>query len=153
MELRQAMVGDASAIRDLTREAYAKWIPKIGREPKPMGADYDAAVRNHRIDLLYVGGALAALIETIDQGDQLLIENLAVSPAHQRRGLGSKLVAHAEELAAALGRNRIWLYTNRLFEGNVALYRRLGYGVDSEEDIGGGVVRTNMSKALASRPS
>jgi len=149
--LRQAVAADASAVRALTREAYAKWVPRIGREPKPMAADYEAAVRNHRIDLLYVDGALAALIETIDQGHRLLIENLAVSPAHQRRGLGSKLVAHAEEIAAALGHDEVWLYTNRRFEGNVELYSRLGYRIDSEEPIDGGMLRTNMSKRIAPR--
>jgi GNAT superfamily N-acetyltransferase len=149
IEHRLATAEDAPAIRHLTREAYAKWVPKIGREPKPMGADYDAAVRNHRIDLLYVDGALAALIETVDEGDQLLIMNLAVSPAYQRRGFGSRLMAHAEQVAASLGRNRIWLYTNRRFEGNVELYSRLGYRVDSEEEIAGGLVRTNMSKTVA----
>ena len=43
---------DASAVRELTRTAYAKWVPVIGREPKPMGADYDRAVRDHIVDLL-----------------------------------------------------------------------------------------------------
>ena len=146
--LRRAVAEDASAVRALTREAYGKWVPLIGREPKPMAADYDAAVRNHRVDLLYVDGALAALIETIDQGDRLLIENLAVSPAHQRRGLGSRLVAHAETIAAELGYDEVRLYTNRRFEGNVELYSRLGYRIDSEEPIDGGMLRTNMSKRL-----
>ncbi len=150
VELRRAEATDAPAIHHLTRAAYSKWIPRIGREPKPMGADYAAAVRDHRIDLLYIGGTLAALIEIIDQGDQLLIENLAVSPAYQRRGLGSRLMAHAEEVAASLGYDKIWLYTNRRFDGNVELYSRLGYRVDNEEDVGGGVIRTNMSKSVAS---
>ena len=51
-------MADASAIRALTREAYAKWVPVIGREPKPMMADYAEAVQKHRIDLLYLDGEL-----------------------------------------------------------------------------------------------
>ena len=58
--LRTAAPADAAAIRDLTRAAYAKWVPVIGREPKPMGPDYEAAVREHRFDLLHVAGELAA---------------------------------------------------------------------------------------------
>ena len=99
-------------------------------------------------DLLSVDGALAALIETIDQGDRLLVENVAVSPAFQRRGLGSALMAHAEEIARSLGHERIWLYTNKLFAGNVELYLSLGYGVDCEEVLGDGTVRVDMSKML-----
>ncbi len=76
-------------------------MPLIGREPKPMTADYEAALRDHRIDLLYADGTFAGLIETIPGADHLLIENVAVSPAFQDRGLGRRLVAHAEALAAA----------------------------------------------------
>ncbi|WP_372786560.1 GNAT family N-acetyltransferase [Phenylobacterium sp.] len=148
MELRQAGPADAAAIRRLTREAYAKWVPVIGREPRPMGADYDAAVRDHRFDLLYLDGVLVALIETIDEGDQLLIENVAVSPGFQGRGLGSKLMAHADGLARSLGYRRIRLYTNKRFTENVTLYLRLGYAIDGEEDVGDGAIRLDMSKIL-----
>lgn len=145
--LRTAVPDDATAIRDLTRAAYAKWVPLIGREPKPMLADYEAAVRAHRFDLLYVAGELAALIETIDEGDRLLVENVAVSPAHQGQGLGTRLMAQAELVAHGLGYSRIRLYTNQRFEENITLYRRLGYGVDGEEPVGD-AVRVNMSKGL-----
>ncbi len=147
MELRRAVAADAAAIRELTREAYAKWVPVIGREPKPMTADYAEALRKNRFDLLFAEGKLAALIETIAQEDCLLIENVAVSPPWQRRGLGRKLIAHAEGLAASLGYGEIRLYTNKLFAENLALYRKLGYRVDSEEPFRGGW-RVNMSKPV-----
>jgi ribosomal protein S18 acetylase RimI-like enzyme len=147
MELRQAMAADAPAIRELTREAYAKWVPVIGREPKPMTADYAAAVRKHRFDLLHVEGKLAALIETIAEGDHLLIENVAVSPSFQGRGLGRKLMAHADQIAMSLGFGEIRLYTNKLFAENVQLYSRLGYRVDREEELSDGIA-VHMSKPV-----
>ncbi|WP_246731819.1 GNAT family N-acetyltransferase [Methylocapsa sp. S129] len=147
LELRRAIAADAASIRKLTREAYAKWIPIIGREPQPMTADYDEAVRKHRFDLLYIEGKLAALIETIPKADHLLIENVAVSPSFQRRGFGRKLMAHAEEAARASGFRETRLYTNKLFAGNVRLYERLGYRVDREEEFKGGVA-VHMSKSL-----
>jgi GNAT superfamily N-acetyltransferase len=146
--LRRGRAADAAAIRSLTRAAYAKWIPVVGREPKPMSADYDAAMLVHRFDLLHVDGELAALIETVDEGDRLLIENVAVAPGFQGRGLGRRLLAHAETVAADLGYRRIRLYTNQRFTENLQLYARLGYRVDSEDPIDGGLVRVNMSKAL-----
>jgi len=148
-ELRQAGPEDAAEIRRLTREAYRRWVPVIGREPKPMGADYDAAVLSHRFDLLYLDGALAALIETVDEGDRLLIENLAVAPALQGRGLGSRLVRHAEDIARARGCRSVHLYTNQKFLENIALYLKLGYAVDGEEVVSPGTVRVDMSKTLA----
>ncbi|MBV8794861.1 MAG: GNAT family N-acetyltransferase, partial [Hyphomicrobiales bacterium] len=80
VEIRPAVLEDAAGIRALTRAAYAKWVPLIGREPLPMQADYERAVVEHTIDLLNVDGALAGLIETMLQPDHLWIENIAVAP-------------------------------------------------------------------------
>jgi GNAT superfamily N-acetyltransferase len=146
-EMRQAVAGDAAAIRALTRAAYAKWVPVIGREPLPMVADYEAAAAKHRFDLLYVDGVLAALIETIAKEDHLLIENVAVDPAFQKRGLGRKLMAHAEMVAAQAGYGMLRLYTNKSFAENVTLYQRLGYAVDREEEFRGGFT-VYMSKRI-----
>ena len=117
-----------------------------------MTADYDAAVRNHRIDLLYLDDTLAALIETIPAADHLLIENVAVSPAFQGRGLGRRLMAHAEALAASQGHREIRLYTNKMFAANVRLYETLGYRLDREEPFSGGIV-VHMSKRVETAPS
>jgi len=148
--LRSATMADALAIRALTREAYAKWVPVVGREPKPMMADYAEAVQKHRIDLLYLDGELAALIEMIPAADYFIIENVAVSPALQGRGLGRKLLSHAEQIAASLGYDEIKLYTNKLFAENVRLYGTLGYRVDREEAFKDGVV-VHMRKPVQAR--
>nr|WP_246664982.1 GNAT family N-acetyltransferase [Neorhizobium sp. P12A] len=146
-EIRRADVADADAIRELTRAAYTKWVPLIGREPLPMTADYEQAVRHHLIDLLYAGNELAALIELVPDEGHLLIENVAVSPRFQGRGYGRRLMRHAEDVAAGLKLPEIKLYTNQLFAENVALYRKLGYSVDREEPFKGGVI-VHMSKHL-----
>jgi len=148
-EWRQGVATDAPAIRELTRAAYAKWVPVIGREPKPMTADYAEAVRKHRFDLVFVEGKLAALIETIPEADHLLIENVAVSPPFQGRGLGRKLMAHAVKVAASLGFSEIKLYTNKIFAVNVELYGELGYRVYGEEEFKGGIA-VYMSKPIRS---
>jgi hypothetical protein len=84
IEIRRAGEDDAASVRELTRSAYAKWVPLIGREPIPMTADHDRAVREHMVDLLFIDAELAALIETVSRADYLLIEN-AVLPAFQGR--------------------------------------------------------------------
>jgi GNAT superfamily N-acetyltransferase len=144
---REASAADAAAIRKLTIDAYAKWVPLIGREPKPMTADYEAAVRNHRFDLLELDEVLVGLIETVEEPDQLLIENVAVAPNFQGRGLGKLLMAKAEAVAREAGYARVRLYTNLRFAENIALYLKLGYGIDGETPITGGV-RVDMSKDL-----
>jgi len=139
VSIREARLEDAAAIREVTRAAYAKWVAVSGREPLPMRADYEAAVRRHRFDLLYVGERLAALIETVVEGAFLLIENVAVLPEFQGRGFGRRLLAGAEARAAAMGLAGTRLYTNSLFKANVRLYLSLGYAVEREEALNGGV--------------
>nr|WP_306228995.1 GNAT family N-acetyltransferase [Aurantimonas sp. CSK15Z-1] len=146
--MRRAEPDDAPAVRALTRDAYAKWIAVIGREPRPMLADPAAAIRDHRVDLLLVDDALAGLIETIEKPDHLLIESVAVAPGMQGRGHGRRLLAHAEDLALRQGHAELRLYTNAAFATNVALYRRCGYGVVLEEPFLGGTT-VHMSKMLA----
>ena len=145
--LRRAESADVATIRALVRDSYAIWVPVIGREPRPMTADYDKAVRDHRIDLLYLGDTLAALIETIEEPGCTLIENVAVAPAFQGKGLGRYLLAHAEALAVAAGHTRIRLFTNKLMEANQRLYAAVGYGVDGEEPFPGAIA-VHMSKPI-----
>jgi ribosomal protein S18 acetylase RimI-like enzyme len=145
--MRRARAADAAAVKALTRHAYAKWVPVVGREPKPMGADYDLAVQEHRIDLAYCDGELAGLIEMIPETGYLLVENVAVAPAFQKRGIGRRLMVHAEEVARALDYAEVRLYTNKLFDENVELYSRLGYRIDREEASERGIT-VHMSKGL-----
>ena len=145
---RRAIAADAALVRAISRAAYAKWVPLIGREPWPMTADYDAALRNHRIDLLHQEGEVVGLVEMIPRPDHLLVENVAVLPEHQGRGHGRRLMAHAEAVAATLGHRVLRLYTNQRFAENIALYQRLGYLLDREEAVPAGVV-VHMRKQLA----
>ncbi len=131
--LRQAVETDAAAILALTRSAYAKWVPLLGREPTPMYRDYDQALRQDRVDMLYADGELAGIVHTIRKPDYLEIWNVAVHPAYQGRGFGRRLLAHGEALAASLGYDEIRLYTNKAFAENIALYLRVGYVIYLEE--------------------
>ena len=86
--MRPAVAADAPSVRALVRAAYAKWIPRIGREPRPMTADYERAIREHELTLLFVDGELAALLELVPHADHVFIENVAVLPERQGQGLG-----------------------------------------------------------------
>ena len=150
LAIRRAGPDDAAAVRALTRAAYTRWVPLIGREPWPMTADYDHGVRAHRIDLLVDGTALTALVELVDEDDVLLIENLAVDPARQGRGHGATLLRHAEAVASAAGRRTLRLYTNAHFVENLRFYIRHGFTVTREEPIADGTV-IHMAKPIASQ--
>ena len=92
-----------------------------------MTADYDRAVADHIIDVWQKCGELLALIEVVPTSDYLLIENVAVRPDQQGKGLGSKLLGHAERLARSLKFDEVQLYTNAAFASNLSFYARRGY--------------------------
>lgn len=145
--MRRAGLADAGAITALTRAAYAKWVPVIGREPLPMAVDYSVAVLAHRIDVLDDAGRLLGLVETVLQPDHVLVENLAVAEAAQRRGYGRAMLLHVEQIATEAGVGEVRLYTNQAFVQNVKFYQALGFRIDREQPFLGGVT-TYMSKHL-----
>jgi ribosomal protein S18 acetylase RimI-like enzyme len=147
VELRRADPQDAEMIRDLVRAAYAQWIPILGREPMPMKADYERAVREHQIDILSKDGRMLGLIETMLRPDHLWIENIAVRPDSQGNGLGQRLLAHVERKAAEAGYTEARLLTSAAFRANIALYTSLGFVIDRHEPFMGGTT-VYMSKTL-----
>ena len=147
--IRRATANDAMAIRNLTRECYRKWISVIGREPRPMSADYLKAVQKHWIDLVDRDGALAALIEMIPAENHLLIENLAVAPRYQRQGLGNHLTAHALEAARSAGFSEVRLYTNAAFAENLEYYRRRGFVQTAHEPLPDGGTMVHFTKPVS----
>jgi len=148
LPLRRATSADAADVRVLTRAAYAKWVLLIGREPKPMTADYHQAVREHVIDLYERNGELLGLVEMIPQPDHLLIENIAVRPDHQGKGLGDMLLKHAEDHAQSLGVGEIRLYTNARFAANLAFYAKRGYSEFRRETLAAGAILVHMRKPV-----
>jgi GNAT superfamily N-acetyltransferase len=148
LRIRRAGPPDAAAVRSLVREAYAQWIAVIGREPLPMKADYGKAVCEHEIDLLHANNELVALIEVFRTADHLFIENIAVAPKHQGKGLGRHLLNHAETKAKSAGLAELRLLTNQAFATNVRLYQSVGFRIDRTEPHFGGGTTVYMSKDL-----
>ncbi len=146
-EIRPALPTDADAVAALTLKAYVAWVALTGREPLPMKVDYRNAILVHDFALIKHEGNLAGLIETTPEADTLLIVSVAVEPTRQGQGLGRRLMSYAEDLARSRGLKRTRLYTNKLFDKNIKLYASLGYQVDREEALNGGVA-VHMSKPL-----
>jgi N-acetylglutamate synthase-like GNAT family acetyltransferase len=147
-KLRRATLADATTIRDLTRLAYAKWIPLIGREPRPMTINYDRAVVDHMIYLYEVDGEAVALIEVVPQAQHLLIKNIAVRPDQQGKRIGDLLLKHAEDTARALHLAELRLYTNVAFVSNIEFYSRRGFEEFGRETLAVGGVVVHMKKMI-----
>ena len=135
--LRRAEPKDVPRIRALVRAAYGKFVPRIGREPKPMAADYASAVVHHQVWLVEAGGEVSAVLELVPFDDHLLVENIAIMPAAQGASLGSMLMAFAEAEARRQGFSEIRLYTNERFAENLPFYQHLGYRETHREPLKG----------------
>ena len=146
--LRRATLADATTIRDLTRQAYAKWVPLIGREPRPMTANYENAVVDHMIDLYEIDGEAVGLIEVVPQAEHLLIKNIAVRPDQQGKRIGDLLLKHAEDSARALFLAELRIYTNAAFVSNIEFYSRRGFEELGRETLAVGGVVVHMKKVI-----
>lgn len=144
--IRPARVADQGAIERVARAAYARYVPRIGREPAPMVADFAAAIAAGRVWVL--GEPLAGYVVAYPRADHWHLENLAVDPAAQGRGLGRALIAHVEALAHRHGARAVELYTNARMTENLRLYPRLGYAVTARR-FEEGFDRVFFRKALA----
>jgi GNAT superfamily N-acetyltransferase len=135
--VRLAAPAEAVTLQAIAREAYLRYVPRIGREPAPMSADYDAAVRNGQAWVAVDQGQVIGFAVLIAQPDHLLLENLAVRPSRQGGGAGSRLLALAEDEARRLRLAEIRLYTNEAMTENLAYYPRHGYAETHRAEHGG----------------
>lgn len=125
--VRAATASDVAALRAVAEAAYQGYVPRIGRPPAPMTADYAAAVADKTAWVAVRGDTVVGLLVLLPRPGHLLLENVAVLPSEQGRGMGSQLLAFAEEQAGRLGLPEIRLYTNEAMTENLAYYPRRGY--------------------------
>jgi ribosomal protein S18 acetylase RimI-like enzyme len=125
--IRLAQPGEAAAIRAVARDAYARWTPRLGRESSPMRWNYSKLVAEGRVWALEVERRIVGFIDLRDDQDVLGIANIAVVPAEQGKGHGTRLVAFAEEEAERRGHRELRLYVNALMTENIELYEQLGF--------------------------
>jgi ribosomal protein S18 acetylase RimI-like enzyme len=90
-------------------------------------------------ELFLVGlldGSIVASVMAGYDGHRGWIYYLAVSPAHQNRGLGRQIVAHAERLLAEAGCPKINLLVRSSNAPVIEFYRGLGYSQDDVVTLG-----------------
>jgi GNAT superfamily N-acetyltransferase len=152
MTVRVARPQEYDALGALTVVAYRALL----------GQDMDAGYASELAD---VSGraTLADVLVDVDDGGRLLggvtyipgpgpmawfddagdagMRMLAVDPAAQRRGVGTRLVAACVDRAAAAGKRRLLLHTTAPMTVAHRLYERAGFRRDPgrDHDIGGGV--------------
>jgi ribosomal protein S18 acetylase RimI-like enzyme len=147
LTVRAATQADVAAIRAVVEAAYQPYVARIGRPPAPVGADYAGRVSRGEVWVATADAAVVGLVVLIARPGYLLLENVAVHPSAQRRGVGARLLALAEQHAARLRLTEIRLYTNVAMTENLAYYPRRGYRETGRGDEDG-FQRVYFSKRL-----
>jgi ribosomal protein S18 acetylase RimI-like enzyme len=146
--IRLAEADDVAEIRAVARAAYAQYVPRIGREPAPMAADYDADVAARRAVVIDVGGKLCGYMVSWPEGDAYFIESIGVDPQCQGHGLGRRLIEHAVAEAQRHRLAALSLYTNQAMTENLAMYAHFGF-VETHRVSEEGFRRVYMRLTLA----
>ena len=151
--IRLASPTDREAVEEVVRAAYEPWVEVVGGRPGPMDADYASLIADGRVHVAVADSALGlhpsiggVLVQAIEES-ALLIENVAVHPAHQRRGLGLALIRFAEGTACARGLAVVRLYTHERMATNLAWYEKLRYVISGTEPIESGRL-VHLHKAI-----
>ncbi len=123
--LRRATAADLPAIKAIIDAAYAKYLTRMDKRPAPMFRDYGPSVEDGTTWV--AGSPVMAVITLYPREGHLLVENIAIHPAAQGRGLGRALMEFAEQEAARSGFTRMALVTHEAMTENQTIYGRLGY--------------------------
>lgn len=126
--IRQAVGGDADAIRRCAAEAYGRYVPRIGRKPAPMMANFVEQIAARQVHVAVDGNDdVLGFIAFYPKDDHVFLEGVAVFPHAAGRGIGKALIAYCEAAASAQGIGAVHLYTNEKMTENLLIYPRLGY--------------------------
>ena len=136
MGIRLAESADQAAVEAIVKAAYEPWVSVIGVPPLPMVADYADLIARGLVHVLE-NGELDGVIVLVAEPGALLVENVAVRPDRQGRGLGRRLLAFAEFRARSSGLPALRLYTNEKMIPNIGLYESLGYRETGRETVDG----------------
>jgi ribosomal protein S18 acetylase RimI-like enzyme len=145
LSLRRATAADLPAIKALIDAAYARYLTRMDKPPGPVLRDYGPSVEAGTTWV--TGSPITAVLTLYRVDNHLLIENIAVHPSAQGRGLGRALMSFAEQEAARRGLTRVTLYTHEVMTENQAIYARLGY-TEVERRTEDGYRRIYMEKRL-----
>jgi len=145
--IRRAIPGDEAAIRACAVAAYAPYVPRIGREPAPMQANFAAQIAAGQVHVATGAGGVVGYVVFYPDGDCVLLESVAVLPSAAGQGIGKALIGCCEAAARAQGARAVCLYTNEKMTENLSIYPRLGY-VETGRRVEDGFARVYFEKPL-----
>jgi GNAT superfamily N-acetyltransferase len=111
--IRKATEDDVGRIMAIAHAAYIKYVPRLGRKPPPMLADFAAEVAAGHVVVIEVARTVEGYLISWPKMEAYFIDNIAVDPAHQGLGMGRQLMEYAVREAKRHNLSAIQLYTQR----------------------------------------
>ena len=145
--IRIANFDDEAAIVECVNAAYSKYVNRIGRKPAPMLDDYHIQIEKKQAHVFEKQDKITGIVILIPKPDYLYLENIAVHPSYQGKGIGRQLMQYAESIARSFGFSEIQLFTNEAMHENIAMYINYGY-LETVRKIENGYRRIHFSKML-----
>src|SRR5260370_13428587 len=127
VDIRAAGDADVPAIARIVHDAFAGFIPLIGRAPQPMFQDYVARVAQGAVWVLTEDGAVVGVVVLQFNDDHLFVDTIAIAPAHQGKGHGRRLLGFVETEARRRRRDETRLHLHLTMTRSIAISLRLGY--------------------------
>ncbi|GII86296.1 GCN5 family acetyltransferase [Sphaerisporangium siamense] len=153
--IEQASPEDAGEILTLQRAAYVTEAQLYG-DPfiAPLIESLEqmrAAIGGATVLKALGGGRIVGAVRGQMADRTAVIGRLVVAPDHQGRGLGTALLAAIERELGARA-DAFGLFTGHLSEGNLRLYRRLGYRETRRERVHEHLTLVHMRKPAPLAP-
>src|SRR3954454_8742574 len=127
--IRSFQPGDEDAFRRLNEEWIERYFAIEAKDRETLENPRAILDKGGAILIAEANGAAVgccALVPMQLAGD-LELAKMAVTPSHQGRGLGKKLIAAAIDEARGMGASRLVLETNSKLAPALALYERMGF--------------------------
>jgi N-acetylglutamate synthase-like GNAT family acetyltransferase len=112
--IRKASTSDADRVGSVVASAYAHYVPRIGKPPGPMLDDYPQRIADEQTWVLEDAGRIVGILVLEETSSGFLLDNIAVLPDCQGKGIGRRLIEFAEAEARRRGFHEILLYTHAL---------------------------------------
>ena len=144
MKVRGATAGDLAAVASCADVAFG-----VPRSPDNR-TELAIQIQQGLVQVMCDAALVLGYISFSPNRDHLFVEAIAVLPELHGHGIGSRLLAFAEQVALRLGLRSVRLFTSGEIAGNLSFYRRRGYretGRCREDNFS----RVFYSKDIASR--
>ena len=126
MFFRRAVAEDHEIIIAIALKAYEKYIERMGKEPAPMRPVIQ------KEDVVFIcedNKQIIAFAILVKINDQIILDNIAVDPSHQKKGIGNNFIKFIEQYLIKKKFDKYQLYTNEKMFENIKWYQKIGFKI------------------------